>query len=81
MTIKNHTNRKKYFSIALIAVLGLFAWSCSDDNVVAVYNPDSVTPQTLGDVTGATLAPDGEPTTISVSAVDFGLDVPASYTL
>ena len=72
---------KKYFSIALIAVVGLFAWSCSDDNVVAVYNPDSVTPQTLGDVTGVTLAPDGDPITIPFSAVDFGLDVPASYTL
>jgi len=72
---------KKYLSIALIAVLGLFAWSCSDDNVVAVYNPDNVTAQTLGDVTGVTLAPDGDPITISFSEVDFGLGVPVSYTL
>jgi len=72
---------KKHLSIALIAVLGLFAWSCSDDNIVAVYNPDSVNPQTLGDVTGVTLAPDGDPITITFTEVDFGLAVPVSYTL
>ncbi len=74
-------NMKKYFSIALIAVMGLLAWSCADDNIVAVYNPDNVTAQTLGDVTGTTLTPDGEPIVINFSGVDFGLDVPASYTL
>ncbi len=52
---------KKYLSIALIAVMGLLAWSCSDDNIVAVYNPEGVTPQTLDDVTGVTLTPDGAP--------------------
>ena len=72
---------KKLISIALIAVVGLLAWSCSDDNIVAVYNPDNVTAQTLGDVTGTTLTPDGEPIVINFSGVDFGLDVPASYTL
>jgi len=72
---------KKYISIALIAVVGFLAWSCSDDNIVAVFNPDDVTPQTLGNVTGTTLTPDGEPIVINFSGVDFGLDVPASYTL
>jgi len=72
---------KKYFSIALIAVMGLLVWSCSDDNIVAVYNPDNVTAQTLGDVTGGALAPDADPITINFSQVDFGLGVPVSYTL
>ncbi|MBR4338564.1 MAG: SusE domain-containing protein [Bacteroidaceae bacterium] len=72
---------KKYFSIALIAVMGLLAWSCADDNIVAVYNPDNVTAQTLGDVTGVTLSPDGDPIVIPFTQVDFGLGVPVSYTL
>lgn len=74
-------NMKKYFSIALIAVMGLLAWSCADDNIVAVYNPDNVTAQTLGDVTGVTLAPDGDPIVLNFTGVDFGLGVPVSYTL
>ncbi len=72
---------KKYLSIALIAVMGLLAWSCSDDNIVAVYNPEGVTPQTLDDVTGVTLTPDGAPVNFTFSQADFGINVPVVYTL
>ena len=72
---------KKYLSIALMTLAGLFAWSCQDDNIVAVYDPANVQVQGLGDIAGCELAEDGVDITTTYSFADFNLDVPVSYSL
>ena len=72
---------KKYLSIALMALAGLFTWSCQDDNIVSVYDPANVQVQGLGDIAGCELAEDGADITTTYSAADFNLNVPVSYSL
>ena len=71
---------KKYLSLALFAVFGLF-WSCSDDNIVAVYDPANVTVPGLGDIVGIELTEDGDAISTTYDEASFGLDVPRGYTL
>ena len=71
---------KKYLSLALIAVFGLF-WSCSDDNIVAVYDPANATVPTLGNISGVELTEDGDAIITTYDEATFGLDVPRGYTL
>lgn len=71
---------KKYLSLALIAVFGLL-WSCSDDNIVAVYNPENAIVPGLGSIAGVELSEDGEAITTTYDEASFGLDVPKGYTL
>lgn len=72
---------KRILLALTIALAGLFATSCVQEHIEAQFIPGNVTTQGLGQISGCTLAEDGNPITTSYSAVDFGLSVPVSYTL
>lgn len=64
-----------------MALAGIFAASCEDDPIPAVYDPASVTGLTLGSVSGTELAVDGSDITMTYSDVDYKLDCGTTYTL
>ena len=70
---------KKIFA-AILALAGLCATSCVQEHIEEQYVPGNVTVQVLGDISGCDLGEDGDITT-TYSEVDFGIQVPHSYTL
>lgn len=72
---------KKILYTTLIALAGLFAASCAQEHIEAVYNPDKVTAQTLGEIAGCELSEDGENIVTAFNPVDFGMNVAVKYTL
>ncbi len=61
---------------------GLLLCACVQEHMEVVYNPDDVTTQALGQITGCVLAEDGSAITTTYSEANFNLPVtPASYTL
>lgn len=64
-----------------MALAGFFAVSCVQEHIDVIYDPANVEAQTLGSISGCTLAEDGDPITVSYNEADFNLDVPVSYTL
>lgn len=72
---------KKILYSALIIVAGLFAASCEQEHIEAVYDPSKVTAQTLGDISGLVLDGEGEALTVNFNPADFKMAVAQSYTL
>ena len=72
---------KKILYSTLIALAGLFAASCEQEHIEAIYNPQNVTPQTLSSFQGCALAEDGAAVTASFQKADFGGDFATVYTL
>ena len=72
---------KKILYSAAIALAALAAASCVQEHIEAVYNPENVTAQTLGQIAGTTLAEDGPAITATFNAADFGSGLATTYTL
>ena len=72
--------KKILYSFLAIAA-ALMAVSCEQAHIDAVFNPDKVTAQTLGNIPGAVLDADGAAITTTFNAADFNLDVASVYTL
>lgn len=72
---------KKILYSTLIAIAGLFAFSCEQDHIDVVYDPNSTTPQTLGAVAGCELTEESasELVTIPYNDVNFGMEVAKVY--
>ena len=61
---------------------GLLLCACVQEHMDVVYNPDNVTTQALGQITGCVLAEDGDPIITTYSEANFNLPIaPAAYTL
>lgn len=72
---------KKLFYTSLIVIAGLFAASCEQEHIEAVYDPADVTAQTLGEISGVELSSDGEDIIATFNPADFNMAVAKSYTL
>ena len=72
--------KKILYSFLAIAA-GLMAVSCEQAHLDAIFNPDKVVAQTLGNIPGTVLAADGAAVTTTFNAADFNLDVASVYTL
>lgn len=73
---------KKLFYIMSMALAGVMATSCLDnDESLVTYDPDAVTAPVIGDLTGTTLASDGEAIALTFSPVDYGMPCARTYTL
>lgn len=70
---------KKLLYTTLIALAGIFAASCEQEHIEAIYNPQNVKAQTLGEIQGTTLSADGPAVTTTFNPVDFNLPVSATY--
>lgn len=72
---------KKLLYTTIIAVVSLFAASCEQEHIEAIYNPEAVTAQTLGEISGVVLDAEGEAVTVTFNPADFNMPVATSYAL
>lgn len=72
---------KKFIYIGLIALAGLFATSCQQEDEKIIYHPSEVVAPTLGTIDGGALSADGANITIDYGKVDFGVTTATSSSL
>lgn len=73
---------KKIIYSGLVAIAGLFASSCiQNEEPLVVYNPEDVVAPTITAPEGAVLSADGENISFSFTAVEYGFSCPKTYQL
>ena len=72
---------KKFFKYLGVILAGALALSSCAEEELAIYNPEIVADQTLGEIKGTALNADGDAITTTYTEVDFGLNVPVVYSL
>lgn len=72
---------KRFFKYLGAFLAGALVFSSCVEEEFVTYNPDNATAQTLGEIAGCTLNAEAEPITTTYTEVDFGVTVPAVYSL
>lgn len=67
--------------LSILALAGLIATSCIQEEPIVQFNPEEATAPTLSEVTGATLSAEGQDISIAFGAADFGFTSAKTYQL
>ena len=70
---------KKLLYSSIVALAGLLAASCIQNEPLVQYNPAEAVAPTLAEVSGVTLTAESEPFKIEYGKVDYGFSCATSY--